>query len=249
MFKALFSAITALLITASASQAAFTVNIAFSGTSSGFGSITDDVPPGDQANLISGFISRTSSSLSLGGGVTLNTGSTFISNANNGNYPNDLPLLLSSISITQGTGTRTYSIVISDTNFNTTNFPLNQAGYAVTTINSPAISGGTISNSSVVTTAIGSTTSTSQSIGITSPGSSTAEPSGGVFVQTSSPFTLQTIITFTLTGATTFNFGVTSSVVPAPAPSALLLAGLGVPMFGLFRRRLHARKVEPAVAA
>jgi len=150
---------------------------------------------------------------------------------------------------TAGTMPTVLSIIISDT-FNVPNGPGNLLTVGLTVLLN---SKGNLITSTSSATPDGSSVSVSSNRVVLPGDTPGAIGDMTTFNGTGAPFTLTNTTTINFAPGSTVQFQSGSSVLPAgsveavPAPSALILAAVGLPAFGVLRRRF-AKPATPAVA-
>ena len=143
----------------------------------------------------------------------------------------------------------TLVVTFTENAYNLANFPGGQPGnpygYVSTTITNTGSPTG-FTSATLVTTASAATSNSTNTISAASTGSTyTTTP----FTSSAGNWSTTTTITYTVASnaflsVSGFQF---NNVAATPAPSALLLAGFGLPLFGFMRRGFRARK--PTFAA
>jgi len=227
------SAVAVMLLGGSRSEASLTVSFAFSN-----GGTYNFNDTGTPHSVVTGPQTDGGSLSSFSGTFTSNDGLPGVANLTG-------LLNMSTFSTNQ------LIITITENAYTLANFPGGKAGDPYGNVYTTIVNNGSPNaaiSGTIVTTATAATTGTTYTLPTSSPnGSTTYMPTP--FTSSAGLWTITTTITFNSTptgGVAGFQF---NDVAATPAPSALLLAGLGLPIFGFMRRGFRARKSEPTNAA
>jgi hypothetical protein len=244
-FLVALATLAAYAFASSSSQAALAVTFAVTGQSP---VTVNDNGPGDESPALSRIAygnTITGSPITIGA-ITI---SDFITRTDFSTLTKSL-ITTNIGSLSQSGGINTITITITENGFGGTlpGFVVGTRALEFSSVQNAGLLSGTGGAAGTI-----STTVTDNSVNYpTAPIAITDNNTGPatVFTRTSPTYTLTSVISVTLSGNVSLGGlqQLNSQVVAAPAPSALLLAGLGVPMFGVFRRGFRARKGEPTAA-